>query len=258
LVLRRGERLFSTLTGGGLFEPRREPGHWSGRSAGVSVPVGIGGLRVRVGKSAGTYVQGAEEPTVIDTGSASITNERVVFQGGKYTREWDFSRLIGVIHYADKPATAIQVSNRQKTSGIVYPGAGNAEPFRLALTVAIAVFHGEAAETIIELKDELAKLDAVSNAAPGASADAAPVQHVPDGPAQDPAQAHEVGRPDSEGSHIDSTRPAEPVVAARPATPPPMWAPDPSGRHQLRYWDGTGWTEYVSDSGRQSRDPLPA
>lgn len=33
------------------------------------------------------------------------------------------------------------------------------------------------------------------------------------------------------------------------------WYPDPSGRHQQRYWDGTRWTDQVSDDGRQSVDP---
>lgn len=37
---------------------------------------------------------------------------------------------------------------------------------------------------------------------------------------------------------------------------PPSWQPDPSGRHQLRYWDGTAWTEHVSDAGSQSTDPV--
>ncbi len=34
------------------------------------------------------------------------------------------------------------------------------------------------------------------------------------------------------------------------------WHPDPTGRHELRYWDGTQWTEHVSDSGVQSTSPL--
>ncbi len=32
---------------------------------------------------------------------------------------------------------------------------------------------------------------------------------------------------------------------------PAAWHPDPFGRHELRYWDGTQWTEHVSDQGRQ-------
>ena len=34
---------------------------------------------------------------------------------------------------------------------------------------------------------------------------------------------------------------------------PPRWAPDPLGRHQYRYWDGTQWTEHVSDNGSARR-----
>jgi len=40
----------------------------------------------------------------------------------------------------------------------------------------------------------------------------------------------------------------------RPPTPP-SWYPDPLGRHELRYWDGSQWTEHVSSHGRQSVDP---
>jgi hypothetical protein len=102
LVMRRHERLVSTIQECGLFEPRRGAGHWQGGSAGVSVPTGISGVRLRFGKTRGTYVEGEEKPTVIDTGNASITTERVVFQGGKYTREWEFSKLIGIVHYTDR------------------------------------------------------------------------------------------------------------------------------------------------------------
>jgi uncharacterized protein YxjI len=40
------------------------------------------------------------------------------------------------------------------------------------------------------------------------------------------------------------------------STTPANWYPDPAGRHQLRYWDGTNWTEHVSSNGVQSVDPL--
>jgi hypothetical protein len=36
------------------------------------------------------------------------------------------------------------------------------------------------------------------------------------------------------------------------------WAPDPSGRHQLRYWDGATWTDHVSDGGVAGTDPVGA
>lgn len=53
----------------------------------------------------------------------------------------------------------------------------------------------------------------------------------------------------------------EAVTAALPSTsstrpPPPsspaQWATDPYGRFELRYWDGTRWTEHVSSRGVQS------
>ena len=40
------------------------------------------------------------------------------------------------------------------------------------------------------------------------------------------------------------------------STTPANWYPDPKGRHQLRYWDGTNWTEHVSTNGAASTDPL--
>jgi hypothetical protein len=36
----------------------------------------------------------------------------------------------------------------------------------------------------------------------------------------------------------------------------PDWYTDPTGRHDLRYFNGTSWTGDVSDSGRRSVDPL--
>jgi uncharacterized protein YxjI len=36
---------------------------------------------------------------------------------------------------------------------------------------------------------------------------------------------------------------------------PPDWYPDPFGRHEHRYFDGSQWTEHVASHGRQSTDP---
>ena len=36
------------------------------------------------------------------------------------------------------------------------------------------------------------------------------------------------------------------------------WLADPSGAHELRYWDGTVWTDHVSDRGTTGLDPLAA
>jgi len=38
----------------------------------------------------------------------------------------------------------------------------------------------------------------------------------------------------------------------------PHWAPDPTGRHQYRWWDGMAWSNNVSDNGVGAMDPLHA
>lgn len=40
------------------------------------------------------------------------------------------------------------------------------------------------------------------------------------------------------------------------SSPPPGWNPDPTGRHEYRYWDGSSWTDDVSDQGVTAVDPL--
>jgi hypothetical protein len=51
--------------------------------------------------------------------------------------------------------------------------------------------------------------------------------------------------------------PVAAAAAAAPATPavPANWYADPSGRFELRYWDGNAWTEHVSRAGQQYTDP---
>ncbi|WP_088318369.1 DUF2510 domain-containing protein [Kineosporia sp. R_H_3] len=39
--------------------------------------------------------------------------------------------------------------------------------------------------------------------------------------------------------------------------PGPRWAADPYGRHEMRYWDGGGWTAHVSDRGVTGLDSVP-
>ena len=39
---------------------------------------------------------------------------------------------------------------------------------------------------------------------------------------------------------------------------PARWQPDPTGRHDHRYWDGTQWTDDVADAGVASKDPYEA
>jgi hypothetical protein len=46
-------------------------------------------------------------------------------------------------------------------------------------------------------------------------------------------------------------------AAAGSAVPAAGWHPDPSGRYQHRWWDGTDWTSAVTTDGVTTVDPLP-
>jgi hypothetical protein len=37
----------------------------------------------------------------------------------------------------------------------------------------------------------------------------------------------------------------------------PGWYPDPSGRWQVRWWDGAAWSDHVAAGGRRASDPAP-
>ncbi len=50
------------------------------------------------------------------------------------------------------------------------------------------------------------------------------------------------------GPTAGSVKPVPPGTALR------AWLPDPTGRHELRYFDGSGWTEHVANAGVISVD----
>jgi hypothetical protein len=92
----------------------------------------------------------------------------------------------------------------------------------------------------------------------------------PAGWATAPAEAEEVAADTTDSSiadlaaQVSEPEPepepavAEPAAEAAPAvesTVPAGWYADPSGRFELRYWDGTAWTEHVSRAGQQFTDP---
>jgi len=155
MQLKRDELVVYILRGCSLVEPRRGPGHYAGRYSGFSFRVAKG-VRYHVGGSRGTYVQGTEVPTTIDTGTITITTQRVAFQGSKQAREWSFIKLLGMEHDPRLPLTSIQVSNRQKVSGFLYDAAHAADVhFRLAL--ALALFNGTTDDLAANVQRQLSE-----------------------------------------------------------------------------------------------------
>ena len=158
VALKAGEAALYELDDAGLVESRRGAGHWQGGSQSVSVHVpGTKSMRYRIGGTKGTYVQGDEKPTIIDTGTLVITTSRAVFMGSKQSREWAWSKLIGFRE--DDPSiawTTIAVSNRQKVSGISYPPAQTLA-VRFYLHLGAAAGAGTAAEMLADIQAERAE-----------------------------------------------------------------------------------------------------
>jgi hypothetical protein len=44
------------------------------------------------------------------------------------------------------------------------------------------------------------------------------------------------------------------IIHRMPENTPAGWLPDPSAKHELRYWDGAQWTDHVANGGVQSED----
>ncbi len=65
--------------------------------------------------------------------------------------------------------------------------------------------------------------------------------------------AAQVSEPEPDATEPDATEP-DAAPAAESAVPA-GWYADPSGRFELRYWDGSAWTEHVSRAGQQFTDP---
>ena len=81
-------------------------------------------------------------------------------------------------------------------------------------------------------------------------------------PGQKTTPASSLGGPLQDQPAAVSTSPAaSPTAASAPAPTaereiPAKWYPDPSKRYEMRYWNGTAWTEHVATGGKQSTDPV--
>jgi len=113
IVLWRGQ--------GQLHEAGRTPGQYIGSSQGFSIPL-FAGVRYRVGAQRGTFVSGDPIQVYKEVGDVVLTTDRVLFNGMMNTKEWAFSKWNGAAASSDETDFIFHVSNRQKTSGILFAG----------------------------------------------------------------------------------------------------------------------------------------
>ena len=100
-----------------FHETRRGPSQFVAGTTGVSIPV-FAGIRFRVGAIRGKSIPGANSQADLDQGNVIVTTTRILFVGPMYTKEWEFSKLLGASTLNDESDYIFNVSNRQKSSGV--------------------------------------------------------------------------------------------------------------------------------------------
>lgn len=119
----------------------------------------------------------------------------------------------------------------------------------------------------VEVTAFLSREASVGSSAPATATAASSVAAEPGGWAASPTAASAPSTPWSGATEVAASTAASgtPSTAAAAGTAsaqmaassvPAQWAADPTGRYELRYWDGIRWTEHVSRAGQQYTDPL--
>jgi len=156
---------------GQFHEAGRGAGSFQGSSQGFSIPV-VAGIRYRVGATRGTYVSGDPIQKYGEVGDVILTTNRVLFNGMFNTKEWAFSKWNGAAASADETDYIFNVSNRQKTSGVLF-GARDGREFNRFLSCAlIAAEYGidrvikEVDKNMKELEEDKPAIPPLELAAP--------------------------------------------------------------------------------------------
>jgi hypothetical protein len=164
LQLAPAERVFSVIERASLVEPRKRPERWSAGYSGFSFRLARS-VRYRAAVAKGKREPGEEAPAAVDTGAATVTDRRVVFQGAKRTREWSFDKLLGYHNDGRVPLTLFHVANREKVSGLLYE-RGQAEEVHFRLALALAHHHREVDGLVAHIEGQLVAHEASRPAPP--------------------------------------------------------------------------------------------
>ncbi len=155
-IQKAGEIVLWTAKGQ-FHEAGRGAGTYQGSSQGFSIPV-VAGIRYRVGATRGTYVSGDPIQKYGEVGDVILTTSRVLFNGMFNTKEWAFSKWNGAAASADETDYIFNVSNRQKTSGVLF-GARDGREFNRFLSCALIAAEYGIDRVIQEVDKNLESLE---------------------------------------------------------------------------------------------------
>jgi hypothetical protein len=155
-IQKAGEIVLWTAQGQ-FHEAGRGAGQYSATSQGLSIPV-VAGIRYRVGATRGTYVSGDPIQKYGEVGDVILTTNRVLFNGMFNTKEWLFSKWNGAAASADETDYIFHVSNRQKTSGVLF-GARDGREFNRFLSCALIAAEYGIDRVIKEIDKNMKELE---------------------------------------------------------------------------------------------------
>jgi len=155
-IQKAGEIVLWTAQGQ-FHEAGRSAGQYSATSQGFSIPV-VAGIRYRVGATRGTYVSGDPIQKYGEVGDVILTTNRVLFNGMFNTKEWLFSKWNGAAASDDETDYIFHVSNRQKTSGVLF-GARDGREFNRLLSCALIAAEYGIDRVIKEIDKNLKELE---------------------------------------------------------------------------------------------------
>jgi hypothetical protein len=112
-----GETVVYTMGSVVLTEYQSTGSSYSGSNVGISFPL-VGRIRGNVGSHSGEITKNPEQLMVVDEGRAVFTNQRIVFTGAKFVREWDLDKIVDLSPGANGFNVRIAVENRDRTSGL--------------------------------------------------------------------------------------------------------------------------------------------
>lgn len=150
------EEIILIASGVHLVETRKSPSRFRGSSSGISVRLSKR-VSVRSGEFSGESLPGASIPTIVDSGQFVVTTKRSVFTGSKETREFMYSKLLGINRQSFDASNSIiflPVSTRKSVSGI---GTGNAslDVIQNRLAIALELRSKTKFQMISELRSQI-------------------------------------------------------------------------------------------------------
>jgi hypothetical protein len=117
ISLAKGEKPICVLPSVALTEYESTGSSFSGGTAGISFPLTdtIGG---NLGGMKGSFTRNPEQLMIVDQGKAIFTNQRILFSGAKFVRDWSLKDTVSLEPGPNGFDVKIAVTNRERTSGL--------------------------------------------------------------------------------------------------------------------------------------------